>query len=520
MKIEEIENKLAEKVRLWRKSPVAFIKEMWGLIPQPLKPEYQLLIKAVDPKEIKQDWFEPFVKGEHITWQQYAILLAVERALEGKAVKRISIASGHGIGKSATISWLLLWYLLCFKNSQVPCTAPSSDQLFDVLWKEVSLWMQRMPKPFGDLYEWQSSHIRMKASPEIWFARAKTARKEAPEALAGIHADNVLTLVDEASGVPEEIYTTGEGALTSGDILVILISNYTRLIGYFHDTHTKDKANWQTLQFSSLESPIVDKAYNQRIIDKYGEDSDEYRVRVLGLAPNRDAVDDKGYSPMFAEKDIVEVNEPPEFKFAPRARLGVDPAGGGKDTADWVIRDKFRTKMVLQEKVSTAKSIAQKTISVMELFGIHPDDVTVDDFGIGAKVVQELALARIVVKEGETPIPVVVNGVNVGDVAEDPERYINIRAEAFSRGKEWVRTGGEFIKHKNWGELLTIRERPNIRGKVQIMPKLEMKKEGYKSPNTADAWMLTFVDEDNYYPSEQYQPPQSPQDEHRVFNKL
>ena len=186
-----------------QKSPILFVSKMWGLSPQ--------------------DKNEPFIKGKHITFQQAEILNAVELALQGEKSNRISIRSGHGVGKSATISWLMLWYLFCFKDCQIACTAPSAEQMNDVLWKEAMKWIQLMPDVVKKKYEWTGSHIRIDESPETWFARAKTARKEAPEALAGVHGEHVMLLVDEASGVPEEIYNTAEGSLTEKNTLVIII---------------------------------------------------------------------------------------------------------------------------------------------------------------------------------------------------------------------------------------------------------------------------------------------------------
>ena len=94
---------------------------------------------------------------------------------------------------------LIIWYLVCFKSSQVPCTAPSQSQMYDVLWKELGIWIKRMPEEWQELFDLQRDYVRMKESPTDWFARARTARKDSPEAIAGIHADYVAIFVDEAS---------------------------------------------------------------------------------------------------------------------------------------------------------------------------------------------------------------------------------------------------------------------------------------------------------------------------------
>ena len=442
-----------------QKSPLFFIEMMWGLIPERDNSK--------------------FIKGKHLTWQQHDILLAVEEALKG-GKKRISVRSGHGIGKSATLAMLILWYLFCYKDAQVPCTAPTSDQIHDILWKEVAKWLNLMPQPVREKYEWTNGYIRITESPETWFARAKTARKENPEALAGVHGDFVMYIVDEASGVPEEIFNTAEGALTGDNVLVILISNPTRLIGYFYDSHHKDKESWQTLGFSSIDSPIVDKEYVSRIISKHGEDSDEYKIRVLGEFPREDTMDDKGYIALFSENDI-KISDTEEF--IGERRLGIDPSGEGDDKTVWVIRDNFKAKIVAVEKVSNASSIAQKTMTLMQHYQVKGEHTYIDNFGAGANVAQELALAGIRVK-----------AINVGDKPSDEEMFLNRRAEASWRVKQWFRKGGELVDHKGWDEILTIRYRKELSGKMKIMGKLEMKKEGIKSPDHYDALMMTFLD--------------------------
>ena len=442
-----------------QKSPLFFVECMWGLIPERDNSK--------------------FIKGKHLTWQQHDILLAVEEALKG-GKKRISVRSGHGIGKSTTLAMLILWYLFCYKDAQVPCTAPTSDQIHDILWKEVAKWLNLMPQPVREKYEWTNGYIRITESPETWFARAKTARKENPEALAGVHGDFVMYIVDEASGVPEEIFNTAEGALTGDNVLVILISNPTRLIGYFYDSHHKDKESWQTLGFSSIDSPLVDKEYVSRIISKHGEDSDEYKIRVLGEFPREDTMDDKGYIALFSENDI-KISDTEEF--IGERRLGIDPSGEGDDKTVWVIRDNFKAKIVAVEKVSNAASIAQKTMTLMQHYQVKGEHTYIDNFGAGANVAQELALAGIRVK-----------AINVGDKPSDEEMFLNRRAEASWRVKQWFRKGGELVDHKGWDEILTIRYRKELSGKMKIMGKLEMKKEGIKSPDHYDALMMTFLD--------------------------
>lgn len=488
------------------KSSLYFIKQVWGLEPQKPKPEFKdqfltgLKLKGKDWDKftllVKHNWFEQFQEGKNITWQQALILSGVDKAIKGDVPLRISIVSGHGIGKSATLSFIILWFLFVHPEAQVACTSPGQQQLFDILWKEMKKWIDRAYPSVGQMYVWESSHIRMKESPETWFARAKTASKENTEALAGVHADWVLMAVDEASGVDEAIYETMEGSLTSGNTLVFLISNGTRANGYFFDTHHKDANRWQNFSFSSLDSPRVDQKYVDGIIEKYGIDSIQYAIRVQGQFPKEDGMDDGGYVPLLKEADV---HTQPDFgmslTFSEDAILGVDPAGDGDDKTSWVIRDTFKAKKIAEEAKSTSKTIAEKTMTLMLEYGIKPRNVIVDAFGTGMDVGKEIALAS----RGT----INVTTVNTGDKCEEEvnkELYLNKRAECFYKAKQWLQSGGEIVENGNFKEELKgIRYKRNLAGLIQIMPKLDMKKKyGLKSPNDADAFSLTFLQTDNW----------------------
>ena len=470
----------------FKKSPLFFIKEIWGLVPQPVKPEFRDLIKTTEPKDYKRTWFERFEKGKHITWQQWVILLCVERSLPAGSEypRRISVKSGHGIGKDTVLSWLILWFLWSFDNSQVPATAPTSEQIHDILWKEISIWLERMPEEPKAKFDWTANYIRMIDNPDTWFARARTARKENPEALAGIHGEHVFMAVDEASGVANEIFTPAEGALTNVNVLAILLGNPRRLIGYFYDTHHADSANWQVLSFNSNDSPIVDREFVRRVADKWGIESDEYAYMVAGEFPRADTVDSKGYVPLFSKDDFH--HSQIETLSGVMRKMGIDPAGEGRDKTEWVVRDNFRAKCVASEPKSSPKSVAQKTLTLLSFFGIKPEMIWVDNFGVGANVAQEIAIAK----------NVAINAVSFNDAPAD-SAYLNKRAELYFRIKNWMKTKGEMVKDRVLEEqLLTIRYRETLAGKKQIMSKEDMRKEGYPSPDKADALALTFYNTD------------------------
>lgn len=498
----------AEEYARLEASSIYFIRQMWGLTPQPVKMDYQVRFqigllmrgKAWDDfcATVRPEWFETYQEGQYITWQQSLVLYGVDKAIRGECSVRISVASGHGIGKSALLAMLILWFLFVHPESQVACTSPGKEQMYDVLWKELKKWIDRMPPEVGSYYEWEAAHIRMKEAPQVWFARAKTSSKENTEALAGVHADWVLIAVDEASGVEEPIFETMEGALTSGNILVFLISNPTRSIGYFYDTHHKDKDRWQNYSFNSEESPRVDQKYVDAIIAKYGSDSIQYAIRVQGKFPNEGIMDDAGYVQLFNESDLHIVPFDNEWKPVGRVHGALDASGEGQDTSEWAIRDRMRAAIAASEKISTGASMAIRSLTVCDKYQVDPIDFVIDAFGSGHAVAQEIALATAKQKR-----PWRVTPINVGDQCDDEDdkiQFINIRAMCFYRMMLWCRAGGELMDSPRLKEeLLSIRFKRTGNGRIQIMDKVQMRKLGFPSPNKADALSMLFLHRDTSY---------------------
>lgn len=483
-------------------SVLYFIRQMWGLVPQRIKPEYEARFKiglymrgkAWDNfcKTVRKEWFMEYREGLDITWQQALICYGVDKALRGEVPMRISIVSGHGIGKSMIVSVLILWFLFVHPDSQVACTSPGKEQMYDVLWKELKKWIEKMPKEVAAMYLWEASHVRMQEAPQVWFARAKTASKENTEALAGVHADWVMIPVDEASGVEEVIFETMEGALTSGNILVFLISNGTRSIGYFYDTHHKNKERWQTYSFSSLDSPRVDQKYVDAIKAQYGDDSVQYAIRVKGEFPDEGIMDDKGYVQLFNEKDLHFIPLDREWKPIGRPIMALDASGEGQDKSAWGVRDRQIMGVLATEDISSPAGMGQKTVTLADKYEVDPIDIVIDAFGKGSDVSMEIALITSQEKR-----PWRVSPVNVGDPCEDELdqiQFINKRAEGYYKMMKWCRAGGEIMETPRIREqLLSIRFKRTANGRIQIMDKPTMKKLGFPSPDDADALSMTFL---------------------------
>lgn len=439
-----------------KKDPFLFIHVMRGLTPQLQKKD-------------------PFVKWKNITWQQARIVQAVKNAVNwGK--NKITIRSWHGVGKSTILSMIIIWFLFCFKDCKIPCTAPTQSQMYDVLWWELHTWIKKLPEWVQSHFIRQSDYIRISENPTMWFARAATGKKENTEALAWLHADDMLLVVDEASWVPDEVFNSSKWALTSPNTIFIMISNPTRLSWYFYRSHNELKDSFACLHFNSEESPIVDQAFVDEIIQENGIESDQYNIRVKGEFPN-DVLDSDWYSKLF---DINSIEFVPIAPFRPNI-MWVDPAGQGKDQTIVVARDTFYAKILAKQQTSTDLSVAELVVANAYSYGIPIENVVYDNFGVWANLWMEMSnLGRPV-------------WVNVGHKAHNEKIFENLRAELYRRVAERLKKWGKLIWSKeSRKDLNMIEYKRGLNGKIKIMSKDEMRKKFWKSPDVADALMMSF----------------------------
>ena len=162
----------------------------------------------------------------HPTEQQERILVEFV-----KPSARVAAKSGHGIGKTTVLAWILLWVMTCFDDVKVPCTSPTAHQLVDLLWPEVKKWQKKMLEPWCDDVTVTKDKIKLVGTEN--YSVARTGRKDNPEALQGFHSTNLVFLIDEASGIPDIVFTVAEGALTTEGSRVLMTGNPTRTNGYF-----------------------------------------------------------------------------------------------------------------------------------------------------------------------------------------------------------------------------------------------------------------------------------------------
>lgn len=499
-----------EALAAFQKSPFAFIEETLGEVPQPPKKEHREAVLALYSvpahkfseyaATIHKDMFEPFERGKHLTWQQSIFIIAVQRAVNGTLPPRIAVKAGRGTGKSAAMSRLILWFLFSFPLSKIPCTAPTADQMFAVLWSEINLVLSMMKPEYAAMFEWETKFIRIKQRPQVWYARAKTAGKGETGALSGIHADYMASFADESYDIEDEVFQVAEATQTGEKSLMVLVGNAVNDHGYFFDCFNKNAEEWVTITMNGEESPIVNREVIEAQARTYGRDSNHYRASVLGEFPIVTAIDVDGYSRLFTDSwldevmpqnqddKVMELFEDKSFRVQ-RTFLGVDPAGEGDDEAVGYVRNANAAKLVFTKAKSDTRSIALATIGTIETFGLADSDVVNDNFGVGAELSQEVMI--------QSNSEYVIQGVNVGMLCEDDldkSVYKNERARIYDMLYWWGKRGGKIMYDERLREeLKTIFSRKTEAGKKEIMPKKEMRRRGYASPGRADALSLTFV---------------------------
>lgn len=305
---------------------------------------------------------------------------------------KVAIKSGQGVGKTGMEAVCLLWFLCCFPYPRIVATAPTKQQLHDVLWSEVSKWMSKSPL-LSEILKWTKTYIYMRNYEKRWFAVARTATK--PENMQGFHEDNMLFIVDEASGVADSIMEAILGTLSGKNNKLLLCGNPTQPSGTFFDAFHADRKFYRCYTVSSLDSPRTNKENIASLIRKYGEESNVVRVRVKGLFP---LADDDVIIPLPLIDRSLDTEYIPRKK-PDQIHIGCDVArfGNNKTVISYRTDEKieFYKKRLGQDTMKTADDIVMLGTMLVKIFRLtsekdEPIAVKIDDSGVGGGVVDRL----------------------------------------------------------------------------------------------------------------------------------
>lgn len=421
-------------------------------------------------------------------WQR-AILSEIQTGLASpdEAV-RIAVASGHGVGKSALVAWILLWAMATREDTRGVVTANTETQLRTKTWAELAKWLRNWRH--RDWFEFTSTSLasRVVGHGQTWRLDVVPWSATNAEAFAGLHNQGRRTIVvfDEASAIPDVIWDTTEGALTDKDteLLWLVFGNPTRNTGRFRECFARFAHRWRGRQVDSRTVGITNKAQLKRWVDDYGEDSDFVRVRVRGVFP-------RAGSTQFIDVDDVEEAMRREVPADAEEAMviGVDVARFGDDRSVIFFRKgrdaRSRPPLVFR-KVDTM-TLAGKVVEVAG--DCRADAVFVDEGGVGGAVIDRMR---------QLGVPHVL-GVHFSARADrwtaegSGPLFANKRAEMWGRMKEWLKTGAIPDDPALAQDLIGLEYGYDARNAIQLEKKDDMKRRGLASPDLGDALALTFA---------------------------
>lgn len=412
---------------------------------------------------------------------------------------RVSIRSGQGVGKTAFEAALIIWFLCCRPSPKIVCTAPTRQQLHDVLWAEVAKWLER--SMVKNLLKWTKTKVYMLGYEQRWFATARTATK--PENMQGFHEDYMLFIVDEASGVKDDIMEAILGTLSGDENKLVMCGNPTRTSGIFYDSHHKDRGDYRAHKVSSRDSRRTNKKNIEMLERKYGKDSDVVRVRVDGDFPRAEpdtfiplelaeAAAAREVYVRILDEDTGKWSQP--VPDTAELEIGVDVARFGDDETVIVPRIGLMVPFIRtytkQDTMVTAGWAISAAKELMRTYGRPRCTIKIDDDGVGGGVTDRI---REVVREEGLYIDVV--DCHNGGKAEDAEHYDNWGTEAWAHVRDLLQAGEIQIPNDEdlIGQLSTRKYTVTSKGRIILESKKEMKKRGLRSPDRADALVLAFA---------------------------
>lgn len=421
--------------------------------------------------------------------------IARNERLDMPEMFRQAVASGRGIGKSALVAWLVHWMLSTRLGGTTIVTANTEQQLRSRTWPEIGKWLTLSIN--GHWFDRTATAIK----PAPWFqsalerdlnidcgyyyAQSQLWSEENPDAFAGIHSTaGVQLIMDEASGIPDAIYTVSEGFFTepTKNRFWFSFSNPRRNSGPFFESFHSAAAFWNTRQIDSRDVEGTDKAVFENMIEQYGVDSATVRVEVMGQFPRTD--DATVISPELVRsamnRDVALAASEPIVWGLDVARQGSDKSALAKRQGNTVLEVKTFGDMDLME-LCGAIQVEYDACSAMS----RPDEVCIDVIGLGAGVYDRLR------ELGEVPVV----GVNVAEAASVKGTYLNLRAELWFAIRDWLMRRDCRLPQDEqlYAELIAPQYDFNSAGKIRLESKEKMRRRGVKSPDRADALALTFA---------------------------
>lgn len=427
------------------------------------------------------DWQREFLEqvGEEVRKRGFDGVLAVDPL-------RFSTASGHGIGKSALVAWIIRWIMDTRPFAKGVVTANTAPQLRTKTWAELAKWHQLgITKHWWTLTSGQGSlSYYNKDFPETWRCDGQTCKEENSESFAGLHAANSTSfyIFDEASGIPEKIWEVREGGLTDGEPMTFDFGNPTRNSGrFFQNMKGKFKGRYIRRFIDSRTVAQTNKQLFTQWAEDYGEDSDFFKVRVKGQFPDASSV-------QLIPNSWVQRAQVREVWVGPSDPLimGVDVARFGHHRSCIYMRHGRDARMLFNPKEHIYRQVDTMWLAsrVSELALQHkPDAILIDGGGVGGGVVDRVRqLGHDVIE------------VNFGAKAT-MRGYKTMRDQMWGRMREAFREG-EIALHDDDDletDLTGVEYGWTPGNDLKLERKEDMEERGLESPDVGDALALTYA---------------------------
>ncbi|TQV82852.1 terminase [Aliikangiella coralliicola] len=410
-------------------------------------------------------------------WQKELLDDIGAQLKEGKSVQE-AISSGHGIGKSCECAWIIITLMSLRPHLNGVVTANTQAQLSSKTWKELAVWHKLALN--NHWFKWTATKFSHVQHPETWFVQAIPQSENNPEAFAGLHAEYVLIIYDEASAIPDCIWEVSEGAMTTPEAVWVAFGNPTRNSGRFRNCFPGGKFahRWGHKKIDSRTAKMTDKKKINGWLEDYGEDSDFFRIRVRGEFP-------RAGSNQFIGSDIVLEAQQRQLELREyisyRKLMGVDVARFGDDRSVITIRQGMK---MFDPNIYRGMDNMELAGKVVELYREHqPYAIYVDGIGNGSGVVDRLR---------QLGLPVV--DVVVSNAATKPREYANLRAEIWGEMRAWLKQGADIIFTDEMSDDLVYLEYGyNNKMQIQLESKKDLKERVGFSPDLAESLALTFA---------------------------
>lgn len=418
-------------------------------------------------------------------WQRdfCALLHDDDPATEG----RIAVSSGHSSGKSALAAGLIQYFLTVHSSPKITVTANTALQLSTKTWRELAKWHER--SLLTDWFEWTATKYALRGEAATWFAAAVPWSEHKAESFQGDHERFLMQIFDEASAIPQAIYEANEGATATpgGYRWWILFGNPTQTSGPFYDACFGSQSHrWKRLQIDTRNCKYADQEQIKKWAEDYGEDSDFFRVRVLGQAPQQSLTT---LIPLIdVDRAMSTVLDPKAYGHAPKI-LGVDCARFGDDETVIAFRQGLKLHWLRAFRQIDEMRIAAEVYKAMQEIG-GADAVFFDvtgNYGIGGYD----KLKSYGHKN--------VHAVNFASKSYD-KQYANRRAEMWCKTRNWLAGRDGQPQLPKDGDLKDELVAPEYTyqgttGAILLEKKTDVKKRLGYSPDKADAVVLTFAED-------------------------